>query len=367
MGHHAEWSFLGNPAVAWILALAAGLVVLAAPYLLRALVRRTRRIWERRASAPWAEALSEALAGLRLPLLGVAAAGAGSLFLDLPNRAAHTLAHAAVLALLVQAGIAGNRAVGHWLGRYLARGTAHPDTLAMTAPVVGFVARMVLWTLLLLVALDSFAVNLNALIASLGVGGIAVALAVQNILGDIFASLSISLDKPFVLGEFIITGDVLGVVTSIGLKSTQIRSLSGELVVLSNNDLLKSRIRNYSRMKERRVVFTFAVDHGTPQAAVEGIPDLVKEAVLAQTPTRFDRAHLLSFGDSGLVYEVVYFVLDPDYNLYMDIQQAINYALRKGFQARGVAFAHPVRRVLPPLEWADSSSESHGNGAAGRA
>jgi len=367
MGHRVEWTLLGNPAVAWILALGAGLLVLAAPYVLRALVRRTRGIWERRASAPWAEALSEAMEGLRLGLLGVAAAGAASLFLDLPNRTAHALAHAAVLALLAQAGIAGNRAVGHWLGRYLARGTAHPDTLAMTAPVVGFVVRMVLWTFLLLVALDSFAVNLNALIASLGVGGIAVALAVQNILGDIFASLSISLDKPFVLGEFIITGDVLGVVTSIGLKSTQIRSLSGELVVLSNNDLLKSRIRNYSRMKERRVVFTFAVDHTTAQEAVEEIPGLVKEAILAQAPTRFDRAHLLSFGESGLGYEVVYFVLDPDYNLYMDIQQAINYRVRKELQARGIAFAHPLRRVLPPLEWTDSTSESPGNGAAGRA
>ncbi|BDU75813.1 mechanosensitive ion channel family protein [Mesoterricola sediminis] len=346
MAHRAD-VLLGNSPFAWGLAAFAAGVVLATPYLVRFLARRFHAFWARRTSAAFAEGLAAALEGLRLPLLAGAAAGAGSLFLDLPHRAAHLLAHGAILALLAQGGILGNRAVGHWLGRHLAQRPAHPDTLAMTAPVLGFILRMVLWTFLLLVALDSFSVNLNALLASLGVGGIAVALAVQNILGDIFASLSISLDKPFVLGEFIITGDVLGTVTAIGLKSTQIRSLSGELVVVSNNDLLKSRIRNYSRMSERRVVFTFGVGHETAPADVAWIPGQVRDVILAQDRVRFDRAHFFQFGESALVFEVVYFVLDPDYNLYMDIQQAINVALRQAFLDRGLAFAQPVRRLVP--------------------
>jgi small-conductance mechanosensitive channel len=178
------------------------------------------------------------------------------------------------------------------------------------------------------------------------VGSIAVALAIQNILADLFASLSIALDQPFVIGDFIIVDDYLGTVENIGLKTTRVRSLSGEQLVFANNDLLNSRIRNYKRMGERRVLFTFGVIYQTPIEQLEQISAWVKEIIQTHEQARFDRAHFKSFGDSALVFEVVYYVQSPDYNLYMDIQQAINLALMKRFEKNGIEFAYPTQTLF---------------------
>ncbi|HEV7226556.1 MAG TPA: mechanosensitive ion channel family protein, partial [Pirellulales bacterium] len=185
----------------------------------------------------------------------------------------------------------------------------------------------------------------SALVAGLGVGGIAIALAAQNVLGDLFASLSIVLDRPFILGDFIAVGDFSGAVEHIGLKTTRLRSLSGEQLVFSNADLLQSRIRNYKRMYERRIQFTFGVAYGTSRDQLTAIPGMIREAIAAHEKTRFDRAHFKSFGDSALIFEAVYYVLSPDYNLYMDIQQAINLTLLQGFAAAGIDFAFPTQTI----------------------
>jgi small-conductance mechanosensitive channel len=177
------------------------------------------------------------------------------------------------------------------------------------------------------------------------VGGIAVALAAQNILGDLFASLSIVFDKPFVLGDFIIIGDSMGTVEQIGLKTTRIRSLSGEQLIFSNNDLLSSRIRNFKRMQERRVVFSVGVVYQTTKAQLETIPGILREAVEAQDSTRFDRAHFKEFGDFSLNFEVVYHVLTPDFGKYMDVQQAINFVIFERFDELGIEFAYPTQSI----------------------
>jgi small-conductance mechanosensitive channel len=165
------------------------------------------------------------------------------------------------------------------------------------------------------------------------------------VLGDLFASLSITLDQPFVIGDFIIVDDCLGTVQYIGLKTTRIHSLSGEQIILSNSDLLKCRIRNFKQLTERRVVFGFSIGLRTPEDQVERIPGLLKRIVEALPKTRFDRAHFKSIGDAGLVFEVVYYVLDGDYNRYMDLQQAINLALLRGFREAGLAFSVPARAL----------------------
>jgi len=196
-----------------------------------------------------------------------------------------------------------------------------------------------------MIGLHNLGIDITALIASLGIGGIAVALAVQNILADLFACLTISFDKPFVIGDFIIVGDLMGTVEHIGLKTTRIRSLSGEQLVFSNNDLLGSRIRNFKRMYERRVVFNFGVVYQTSYDHLAEIPAMVKKVIGAQEQTRFDRAHFKSYGDSSLDFEVVYYVLVPDYNTYMDIQQAINMSLFRQFEKKGIQFAYPTRTL----------------------
>jgi len=218
----------------------------------------------------------------------------------------------------------------------------------------GFLARLALWTIIMFSALDNLGVNITALVAGLGVGGIAVALATQNILGDLFASFSIVLDKPFVIGDFIIVGECLGTVERIGLKTTRIRSLSGEQIIFSNSDLLGSRVRNFKRMYERRIVFSIGVIYQTSREQVAAIPAMLRESIEAQQMARFDRAHFKGFGDYALHFEAVYYVRSPDFTRYMDTQQAINLEIMRRFEEAGIEFAYPtqvvyVAREQPPV------------------
>lgn len=251
----------------------------------------------------------------------------------------------AVLAFLFQLGIWANGAIEFWLNRYTH--DRHPSDAASitTFRAIAYGMQVLAWTIVVLLALDNFGVNVTALITGLGIGGVAVALAVQNILGDLLAALAIVLDKPFVIGDFIIVGEDKGTVEQIGMKTTRLRSLSGEQIIFSNSELLQSRIRNYKRMDERRVLFRFGVLYSTPQEKVELLPRMAREAVLAEDAVRFDRAHFAGFGDSSLDVEVVYFVLSPEYGKYMDIQQSINFTLLRRCREENIEFAFPTRTV----------------------
>lgn len=209
--------------------------------------------------------------------------------------------------------------------------------------LVKFTVKLGVWIVLGIVFLDNLGVNVGTLITGLGIGGIAVALAVQNILGDLLCSLSIALDEPFEVGDSIVLGNVRGTVERIGIKSTRIRSVSGELIIVSNSDLVKGQIQNFKKMKERRVVFSVGVPYETSLEKLKEIPQLIKEVIDQQTHTRFDRSHLLTLGDSSLVYETVYFMLLSDFSLYAEAQQEINLQLLKRFQDLGVEFAYPTQ------------------------
>jgi small-conductance mechanosensitive channel len=190
---------------------------------------------------------------------------------------------------------------------------------------------------------------------------------VQNILGDLFASLSIVIDKPFVAGDFIIIDDFMGSVEHVGLKTTRIRSLGGEQIVFSNSDLLKSRLRNYKRMRERRIVFKFGLTYDTPPERLEQVPGIVRRIIEGQKQVRFERAHFAAFGESSLDFEVVFWMTTPDYNAYMDVQQAINLALMRELAGIGAEFAFPTRTLLVEgpvqLEGAGRSGNGRGQGA----
>ncbi|BBM69098.1 mechanosensitive ion channel family protein [Rhodothermus marinus] len=252
----------------------------------------------------------------------------------------------AFVLLLLQLIRWGSGLITFYVERYRQQKLEEDPAAVTSMQALGFIGRLVLWTIVLLVALDNFGVDITALIASVGIAGVAIGLAVQNILGDLFASLSIVLDKPFVVGDFIIIDNYMGTVEHIGLKSTRIRSLTGEQLVFSNSDLLNSRIRNYKRMQERRIVFTVGVVYQTPKEKLEKIPQIIREIIEAQEMVRFDRAHFKEFGPSSLNFEVVYWVLDPDYTLYMNIQQAINLALFERFQQEGIEFAYPTQTLF---------------------
>ncbi|MFZ5493415.1 MAG: mechanosensitive ion channel family protein [Pseudomonadota bacterium] len=345
-------SVLGNTLAAWGVGL--GLTLLVGSLLPLLKYQLGRRLGRRAArdDAQLSRYAAEVVAGTRQGAMWLVALFVGARAVTLAPKIDAALASITAAVLLLQAALWAQRALNVWLAQRLDRARVTDAAGATTLSLLGFVCRVALWALALLMILDNLGFNITALVASLGVGGVAVALAVQNILGDLFASLSIALDKPFVIGDFIVVDGIAGTVEYVGLKTTRLRSLEGQQVVFANADLLKSRINNYKRLYERRVLFGFGVLYSTPPQTLAAIPGWVREIVEAQPGTRFDRAHFKAFGDSSLNFEVVYFVLDPDYNRYMDAQQAINLELVRRFAAAGVDFAFPTRTLhvetLPP-------------------
>lgn len=277
--------------------------------------------------------------------LAVVALVTGFLFVDLSEQLQKVVHNTLIIALLIQLGLWSNSALKMIIEHYR-QTKLQQDPAGVTAlNAIGMFATGVLWLAVFLLTLDNLDYDVTALIAGLGVGGIAVALAMQNILGDLFASLSIVVDKPFVMGDFLIIDDYMGSVEHVGLKTTRIRSLSGEQLVFSNSDLLNSRLRNYGRMYERRVAFSIGVTYETPREKLKQIPDILRAAIEDLERTRFDRCHFAKYGDFALNFDTVYYVLSPDYNLYMDIQQAINLQVHEQFEALGINFAYPTQVV----------------------
>lgn len=337
----------GNTIFQWLIALVVVIVVSGVLELLKTLIsRRLGRLAERTLTQT-DDVLVDLIRRTKFIFLLVIAVYLGSLVLSLPRVLSGVISKVVIFALLAQGAVWGTSLISFWVNRFKQKSIAEEDTASATAfTALGFVFRLILWTIILLVALDNLGINITALIAGLGVGGIAVALALQNILGDLFASLSIVLDKPFVTGDFIIVDEYLGTVEHIGLKSTRIRSLSGEQLVFSNNDLLRSRIRNYKRMQERRAVFSIGVVYQTPSEKLAEIPGIIREIIESQELTRFDRSHFKEYGDFSLNFETVYWVKVPDYNTYMDIQQAMNLEIFRRFEEKGIEFAYPTQTLF---------------------
>lgn len=203
--------------------------------------------------------------------------------------------------------------------------------------------RIAVWAIGLVFLLDNLGFDISAVVASLGIGGIAVAIAAQGILGDLFSYFSILFDRPFEIGDFLIIGDMVGTVEHIGIKTTRLRSLSGEQLVAANTDITGSRIQNFKRMERRRIVFTIGVTYETAQEKMKEIPAIIQSVIAGVEKVTFDRAHFLAFGDFSLNYEVVYYVETSDYNAYVDAQQQINLGIKAAFEEHGINFAYPTQ------------------------
>lgn len=270
----------------------------------------------------------------------------GTSYVELPARVRSVADAAISVAVFLQIAMLASHAVSVWAEDYALRSRERDPASATALSVAKFVGQVAIWAAFLLLALDNLGFDVTTLVAGLGIGGVAIAFALQNILGDLFASVSIILDKPFETGDFIIVGDKMGTVERIGIKTVRVRSLSGEQLVFSNNDLLTSRVHNYKRMDERRVVFTLGVVYQTSADQLERIPGLIRDAIESREKTRFDRAHFKSFGDFSLNFEAAYYVLEPDYNLMMDIQQQVNLAIVRAFEKEGVEFAYPTQTLF---------------------
>ena len=336
---------LGNSLTDWLVAGIVAIAVWSGLWVLRRLFASRYKKYSG-ANRPAPIRLITFLVGNTTQLLFLGAAlYAAQESLTLPDRFQRGVGNVALMLFLAQVGLWAGLALRFYLEmKELERGADR--VLAGSLNIINFIARMLIWSLLILVALENFGVNITALLAGLGVGGVAVALALQNVLGDLFASLSIALDKPFVVGDTLVIDTFTGKVEYIGIKSTRLRSDTGEQIILSNADILKSRVRNFGRAQEQRALATIRVTYETPADTLRKIPVLLESIVREHANARFERCHLKTLGDAALHFELSYFVQQPSLNPLLDLQQAVNFRIIDEFRLLGVEFDYPTQRVI---------------------
>ena len=338
--------FFGNALHTWLIALGAIFATFLTLILIKKIMLRRLSVLAKRTETQLDDLLLAVLSTTKYYFLFFVAIYIGSNFFVLQQNILRAWNKIFFAVVIIQIAFWMGRGISFVISVNVKKRMVDDAASTTTISVLGFISKLLLWSIVLLLVLDNLGINITSLVAGLGIGGIAVALAVQNILGDLFASLSIVIDKPFVIGDFIVVDQLKGTVEHIGLKTTRLRSLGGEQLIFSNNDLLKSRIQNYKRMVERRVLFGFGVTYRTLPEKLLLINDIVREIILKQETVRFERVHFKEYGESSLNFEVVYFVKNQDYNLYMDIQQAINLEIFSRFRQEGIEFAYPTRTLF---------------------
>ncbi len=326
--------FLGSSLAAWLKALA----VLAAGCLLLSLVRRF--ILKRSARTGKETSLLYKLAKDFKPLsVLVLAAAAGALFLNIPPKTQNILRVVLITVAGFQIASWASTLLEEWMLKQMADADEDDPSRRTSIRVFGVVLKVAIWLIIILIILDNIPnLDLASMITGLGIGGIAVGLAAQSFLGDLLSSLTIALDKPYAVGDSIQVDKFSGTVEKIGIRSTHLRSIDGEQVVMSNSDLLSSRLQHFDRMQERRVVFEIRLDYATPAETLARIPDILREEIESQPNTRFARAHFKRFGEVNLIFEVVYFVTTPAYLDHVNAQHAINLAVHSRFEKEGIRF-----------------------------
>lgn len=310
--------------------------------------RRLGQLSEERQHRTIAQVLSKTLARTGTLAIVATAILIGLSVLDLPEPWNTRLGHLWFFTLGIQLAMFLHRAVKIGSQRYFlshGRGAAdHQVTVAHT--VVIWLLQTAVWVVFVLAMLSNLGINVTTFVASLGIGGVAIALAVQNILGDLFASMSIAVDKPFEVGDSISVNNFNGTVEHVGLKTTRVRALGGEQIIIANAELLRNTVYNYRRMTTRRIQFALRASPSTPRELAARVPELLRAIVGKHEKARFDRAHLKTVDQNWIEYEIVYTMLDTDYTLYMDTQQAINLDAMQMFEELGISTAPRPQHLL---------------------
>lgn len=340
-----EQVFFGNRISDYIISLLTlVLSILFVKVVIRFMIKRLKKFAER-TTTKFDDFLIKILEKIGLPALYISCFYVSAKTLKLPSGAG-TLINA--LEMIIITFFAARIVVmlaGWGINTYLVKKQQDP-TVVRSLDGMLWAVKILIWVLAIVILLDNLGYKVSTLIAGLGIGGIAVAIAAQALLKDFFSYFSIVFDHPFKIGDFIIIGDFMGTVEYIGIKTTRIRSLGGEQVIFSNTDLTDSRVRNYRLMEKRRVLFRIGVTYQTSLNQLKEIPKIIEQIIKNTKDAAFDRAHFFSYGDFSLIFEVVYFVSSPDYNKYMDIQQEINFAIKEEFEKRGIEFAYPTQTLF---------------------
>jgi small-conductance mechanosensitive channel len=335
----------GNTLKEWVFAGSLTVLVFFAMNVVRRVLRVRLPLLRGVGKFDWEKAGDYVLRSTRASFLFVLSFWIGTQFLKLSASLFGLVEKALVLAFLFQAAVWANFLINFVLEGYAARNLNGDADKAGTLKAASGLVKLFVWVALLLFALDNMGVDVTTLIAGLGIGGVAVGLASQKILSDLFSSVTIILDKPFVQGDSIKVGDDAGTIERIGLKTTRVRSASGEELSFPNSDLLQSRIHNFRRMFERRVAMTLGVTYQTKHEKLKAIPGLVESVVSAQKMARFDRAHFAKYGESSLDFEIVYWIRSPDGGVLAEVQHEVNLELFRRFEEAGIEFAYPSRTV----------------------
>jgi len=336
---------LGNPVFKWLLFI---LTAAASYIILKILTNSLKKQLSKKLPGSLSKSISYILIifqKTKLFFLLVLSIYIGAAWLTLPEKILLYLRTIFIFASWIQIGIWLNEIIVNYINLKSNQTKDGEDRTTMNA--LKTILKIVLWSIIFILIVDNIpGVEVTALVTSLGIGGIAIGLALQNILGDLFSSLSISMDKPFIIGDFIQVDNFLGTVEKIGLKSTRLRSISGEQLIFSNSDLLNSRVQNFKRLERRRVVITLAVLYQTTPEQLRLIPDLIKTIFSNEDGLTLDRVHLANFGDFSINYELVYWVESADYNMHMDQKQEILLKIFDQFIANEIEFAYPTQSIF---------------------
>jgi small-conductance mechanosensitive channel len=337
-------TFLGNNIKDYLIWISVFIVSLGVIKIFQQVVLKRLKTWAQKTAATLDDFLVELIRSIVMPLTYVGALYLSINMLKLDPGVKKIMDILGMAILTLFAARLASTFLSYAISTYWAKrgkDLAYERSLSGILRVINFL----IWALAIFFFLDNLGFKISAVVAGLGIGGVAVALAAQAVLGDLFSYFAILFDRPFEVGDFIIVGDYLGTVEHIGIKTTRICSLGGEQLVFSNTDLTSSRIRNYKRMARRRVVFKIGVTYDTPVEKLRAIPENIKRIIKGVKDTAFDRAHFASYGDFSLNFEVVYYCLSSDYNKYMDIQQMINLDIKEEFEKLGVEFAFPTQTL----------------------
>jgi small-conductance mechanosensitive channel len=343
---------LGNSVRDWLIGLGVAVLVQILTYLLLRITLGRLRRFARRTETDVDDLIAELLDKTKGGFIAIVSLWAGSLYLSLPVSWDSGLRRVLVIGLLLQGAYWANALINYGLNRYKKKQIEEDPGMVTALGAIGFIVRISVFTVIFLMGMDNLGIEIGPLVASLGIGGIAIALAVKDVLGDLFASLSIVFDKPFVVGDYIQVGSYQGTVEHVGLKTSRLTSLTGEQLVFNNSDLLGSRIQNYKRRQERRIAFKIGVTYDTPKSKLEKIPGIVREIIEPKERTRFERCFFIEFGDSAMIFDVVYFMEIPDYQAYGETRQAINLDLVEAFEREGIEFAFPSQTLYLKSEGA---------------
>jgi small-conductance mechanosensitive channel len=343
-----DWNrtLLGNSLILWMQSIALAFLLWSVFWLTKKLITRyLGKVAEQKHNHVY-ETFSQLTQRTNLLFLAVIALSIAVRPLSVPQGVHRAFDRTLIIALVLQFALWGSSFLQLWIEPYLTRSLGLSTGAESKVAVVTLLIRLVFFSLLGIWGLDNLGVNVSSLVAGLGVGGIAVALATQNILSDLFASLSITLDKPFQIGDYIRVDTLEGTIERIGLKTTRIRSIGGEQLIFSNTDLLASRISNLRRMEQRRVQTRIGVVYDTTPEKLQQIPKLIQSAIESASTVQFDRAFFVAFGPSSLDFEFVYWVKDPEFRVHLEAQQKILLHILNAFRSEKIEFAFPTQSVL---------------------